>query len=132
MTPIDYGNDLRESLSQAAPDGINAVLDCVGSGYVDLSIELGVDPGRVNTIIDFAAAAKHEGVYTDGSSAGEDAGTLADVASLVAAGEVQVPITAVYDWTTYAWHTLGWQRAIPAVRSCFGSQHLMRKGCESP
>ena len=97
VTPIDYETDLRESLHQAAPDGIDAVLDCVGSGYVDLAIELGVEPGRINTIIDFAAAAKHEGVHTDGSSAGEDAGTLAEVASLVAAGEVQVPVTAVYD-----------------------------------
>lgn len=97
VTPVDYETDLRENLRQVAPDGIDAVLDCVGSGYVDLAIELGVEPGRVNTIIDFVAAARHEEIHTDGSSAGEDAGTLAEVASLVAAGELQIPITAVYD-----------------------------------
>ena len=97
VTPVDYETDLREDLRRAAPDGIDAMLDCVGSGYVDLAIELGVEPGRINTIIDFAGAAKHEGVHTDASAEGEDAGTLAEVASLVAAGELQVPITAVYD-----------------------------------
>lgn len=87
VTPVDYENDLRESLSRMAPGGFDAVIDTVGHGYVDLAIDLGVDPERINTIIDFSAAARHK-VHTDGSSAGESSAVLAEVAGLVADGEL--------------------------------------------
>ncbi len=96
VTPVDYENDLRESLGRLAPGGFDAVIDTVGRGYVDLAINLGVEPGRINTIIDFPAAARHK-VHTDGSSAGESGAVLAEVAGLVADGELQVPVAAVYD-----------------------------------
>jgi NADPH:quinone reductase len=96
VTPIDYKNDLRESLNHVAPDGFDAVIDTVGHGYVDLAIDLGIKPGRINTIIDFPAAAQHK-VHTDGSSVGESGAVLSEVAGLVADGELQVPVTAVYD-----------------------------------
>ena len=70
--------------------------DTVGHGYVDLAIDLGIAPDRINTIIDFAAAARHK-VHTDGSSAAESSAVLAEVAGLVANGELQVPVAAVYD-----------------------------------
>ena len=58
--PIGYGTDLQAKLSRVAPDGFDAVIDTVGHGYVDLAIELGVAPNRINTIIDFEAAARHQ------------------------------------------------------------------------
>lgn len=96
VTPVDYENDLRESLSRVAPNGFDAVIDTVGHGYVDLAINMGVDPDRINTIIDFSAAAQHK-VHTDGSSKGESSAVLAKVAGLIADGELQVPVAAVYD-----------------------------------
>ena len=80
-----------------APDGFNAVIDTVGHGYVDLAIKLGVAPNRINTIIDFEAAARHK-VHTDGGSQVESPKTvLAEIAKLIADGELQVPVAAVYD-----------------------------------
>jgi NADPH:quinone reductase len=96
ITPIDYGNDLQESLGRIAPGGLDAVIDTVGHGYVDLAIKLGVEPKRINTIIDFPAAAQHK-VHTDGSSAAESSTVLAEIAGLVSDGELQVPVSAMYD-----------------------------------
>jgi NADPH:quinone reductase len=96
VTPVDYETDMRENLDRLAPDGFDAAIDTVGHGYVDLAIDLGIKPDRIDTIIDFAAAARHQ-VHTDGSSAAESSAMLAEVAGLVDAGELQVPIAAVYD-----------------------------------
>ena len=95
--PVGYDTDLQASLSRVAPDGFDAVIDTVGHGYVDLAIKLGVEPNRINTIIDFEAAAQHK-VHTDGGSEAESPNTvLAEIAQLVANGELQVPVAAVYD-----------------------------------
>lgn len=96
ITPIEYGNDLQESLGHMAPGGFDAVIDTVGHGYVDLAIKLGIEPKRINTIIDFPAAAQHK-VHTDGSSAAESSTVLAEIAGLVSDGELQVPVAAIYD-----------------------------------
>jgi NADPH:quinone reductase len=48
ITPIDYDGDLKESLKHAAPDGFDAVIDTVGHGYVELAIELGIAPERID------------------------------------------------------------------------------------
>ena len=94
--PVSYDNDLQVSLSRVAPDGFDAVIDTVGHRYVDLAIKLGVAPNRINTIIDFEAAARHH-THTDGSAKAESSTVLAEIANLVATGELQVPIAAVYD-----------------------------------
>ncbi len=96
ITPIGYENDLAESLGHVAPDGFDAVIDTTGHGYVDLAIKLGVEPNRINTIIDFAAASQHR-VHTDGSSAAESSTVLAEIAKLVSDSELQVPVADVYD-----------------------------------
>jgi NADPH:quinone reductase-like Zn-dependent oxidoreductase len=104
VTPVDYETDLKQSLDRVAPDGFDAAItsrrgyanDTVGHGYVDMAIDLGIAPDRIDTIIDFAAAARHK-VHPDGSSAAESSAVLAEVAGLVANGELQVPVAAVYD-----------------------------------
>jgi NADPH:quinone reductase-like Zn-dependent oxidoreductase len=96
VIPIDYDTDLQASLDRVAPGGFDAVIDTTGHGYVELAIKLGVNPNRINTIIDFAAAAQYK-VHTDGSSASESAPVLAEIAKLVADGELQVRVAAVYD-----------------------------------
>lgn len=92
VTPVAYGDGLRDRLRSAS---IDALIDTYGGGYVDLAVELGVDPTRINTIIDYPAAQK-AGAKAEGSSAGSDAGILASVASAVAWGEIVMPIAAVY------------------------------------
>ncbi|MBV8347422.1 MAG: zinc-binding dehydrogenase, partial [Mycolicibacterium sp.] len=81
----------------AAPDGrIDAFLDFFGGGYVELAVaELGVAPERVDTIIDFPAVAQF-GVQAAGNADASNAGVLAELAGLIAAGELEVPIAEVY------------------------------------
>jgi NADPH:quinone reductase-like Zn-dependent oxidoreductase len=95
VTPVAYGEGLEARLRQAAPSGIDAFIDTYGDGYVDLAIALKVDPARIDTVIDWAAAEKY-GVKTEGSSAASDAESLAFMAGEVAWGRITLPIAAVY------------------------------------
>jgi NADPH:quinone reductase-like Zn-dependent oxidoreductase len=95
VEPVDYGDGLAGRLRAAAPRGIDAFVDAFGGGYVDLAVELGVAPGRIDTIIDFAAAAR-VGAHRAGSAQGSSAAVLARMAELVAWDEVVMPITAIY------------------------------------
>ena len=92
IKPVAYGDGLADQLRAA---GLDAFIDAYGSGYVKLAIELGIAPDRINTIIDFAAAQQY-GVKTEGSQAALDAAVLAELAGLVAAGELEVPIAATF------------------------------------
>jgi NADPH:quinone reductase-like Zn-dependent oxidoreductase len=56
---------------------------------------LGVALNRIDTIIDFAAAAKY-GVKTEGNHEAANVDVLAELAGLVAAGRVEIPIAKVY------------------------------------
>lgn len=97
--PVTYGDGLAERIRDAAGSGgLDAFIDTFGSGYVDLAIELGVAPQRVDTIIDWDAAERH-GVKTDGNMAGASADTLAELARLIAGGRLDVPIARVYPLT---------------------------------
>jgi NADPH:quinone reductase-like Zn-dependent oxidoreductase len=93
--PVAYGEGLADRLRTAAPDGIDAFIDTFGDGYVDLAVELGVSPNRIDTIIDWAAA-KRVGARTEGSSNASTAAVLSELAELIAAGELTIPIAAEY------------------------------------
>jgi NADPH:quinone reductase-like Zn-dependent oxidoreductase len=95
VEPVAYGDGLAERLRALAPEGIDAFIDLFGVGYLDLALALGVARERINTIADFAGAQKY-GIKTDGSAAAGSAETLAYVASLVAWGEIVMPLTAIY------------------------------------
>jgi NADPH:quinone reductase-like Zn-dependent oxidoreductase len=87
---------------------VDAFLDLFGGGYVELAVtELGVAPQRVDTIIDFAAVEKF-GVQAAGSGDAAEVCVLAELADLVAAGELDVPIAGVFglDEVKQAYRTL--------------------------
>jgi NADPH:quinone reductase-like Zn-dependent oxidoreductase len=92
IQPLLYGDSLAERLREA---GIDAFVDTNGSGYVKLALELGVALDRIDTIIDFAAAQQF-GVKSEGSQAALNSGVLAELAGLVAAGVLEVPIAATF------------------------------------
>ncbi len=94
-TPVVYGDGLIDRLRAAAPAGLDALIDTHGSGYVQLAIDLGITAPRIDTIADFAAMAKF-GVKGDGSAAAANVGVLAELAGLVACGELVVPIARTY------------------------------------
>jgi NADPH:quinone reductase-like Zn-dependent oxidoreductase len=95
VEPVIYDDRLAERLGAAAPAGIDAFIDTHGGGYVELALELGVQRGRVVTITDFAAAEKF-GVQAVGGAEASTASVLADLAALIASGELTVPIAGRY------------------------------------
>ena len=95
VIPIAYGNGVADRITAVAGNKIDAFIDTFGGGYVDLALQLGVAPGRIDTIIDFAAAAKH-GVKTEGNGAAASAEVLGKLADLIETGRLEIPIAKVY------------------------------------
>jgi NADPH:quinone reductase-like Zn-dependent oxidoreductase len=95
VIPVTYGDGVAERIREASGGTIDALIDTVGAGYVELALELGVSPDRIDTIADFAAIGKY-GVKGDGNAAGASAAVLAELAGLVADGKLDIPIAAVY------------------------------------
>jgi NADPH:quinone reductase-like Zn-dependent oxidoreductase len=95
---VVYGDGVADRIRAAAPGGVDAFIDTFGSGYIDLALELGVAKDRINTIIDFAAAAR-TGVRTEGMAGSANAEVLGELAKLVATGELDVPVAATYPLT---------------------------------
>ena len=95
VIPIAYGEGVADRIRAASAGKVEAFIDTFGGGYVDMALELGVAPDRIDTIIDFAAAAKH-GVKTEGNSAAANAKVLAELASLIDTGRLQIPIAEIY------------------------------------
>jgi NADPH:quinone reductase-like Zn-dependent oxidoreductase len=93
--PVAYGEGVANRIRAAAGGRIDAFIDTFGKGYVDLALELGVGRDRIDTIIDFAAAEKH-GVKTAGNYDGARAEVLAELAGLISAGRLEIPIAKVY------------------------------------
>lgn len=94
-TPIHYGDDLAQRLRAAAPHGIDAFIDCFGDGYIQLAVEVGVAPGRIETIIAFDEAQK-VGAKAEGSETASTTEILTEMANLVASGAIEIPIAATY------------------------------------
>jgi NADPH:quinone reductase-like Zn-dependent oxidoreductase len=95
IVPVAYGDGQADRIREAAGGPINAFIDTFGGGYVDLAVELGAAPDRINTIIDYQGA-QHHGAHTQGTHALASAPTLAELANLVAAGSLEIPIAATY------------------------------------
>lgn len=97
VIPVNYGDGLADRLQAAAPSGrVDAFLDFFGGGYVQLAVEeLGVDPDRVDTIIDFLAIEQF-GVQGAGNADASDIAVVAELAGLVADGKLEVPIAQVF------------------------------------
>ena len=95
VIPVSYGDGVADRIRQAAGQ-VDAFIDTVGGDYVRLAVEdLGVAPSRVDTIANFEAVKKY-GVKAEGSAAGASAAVLAELAGLIAAGELEVPIAATF------------------------------------
>jgi NADPH:quinone reductase-like Zn-dependent oxidoreductase len=93
--PITYGEGVADRIREASDGEVDAFIDTFGSGYVELALELGVRPERIDTIADFAAVEKH-GVKAEGHSAAASAEVLAELAGMIAEGTLEVPIARVY------------------------------------
>jgi NADPH:quinone reductase-like Zn-dependent oxidoreductase len=92
IKPESYGADLADRLRKTK---IDAFIDTHGGGYVKLAVELGIPHNRIQTIIDFAAVRDY-GVKAEGSNAARNAAVLAELAKLIASGDLEVPIAATF------------------------------------
>ncbi len=94
VVPVAYGDGVAERIRQATGH-VDAFIDTFGDGYVDLAVELGVRPERINTIRDWQAAAR-VGARTYGEASASCVVVLGELARLVARGELEVPIARAY------------------------------------
>jgi NADPH:quinone reductase-like Zn-dependent oxidoreductase len=95
VIPVSYGPGVAERIKRAAESELSAFIDTVGADYVRLALDLAVSPARIDTIANFAAVQEF-GVKAEASAAGASAATLAELAGLVAAGKLEVPIAATF------------------------------------
>jgi NADPH:quinone reductase-like Zn-dependent oxidoreductase len=95
VVPLAYGKGIAERIRAASGGKVDAFVDTFGAGYVELAIELGVSPDRIETIINFADAQRY-GTKTAGNSDAASADVLRELASLIEQGVLEVPIAHVF------------------------------------
>ncbi len=95
VIPISYGDGLAERLREAAPNGIDAFIDLFGPDYVQLAVDLGVAPERIDTIISFQKAGE-VGAKTEGSTDASTPEVLTEIADLIAGGTVDFDIADTF------------------------------------
>jgi NADPH:quinone reductase len=95
VTPVAYGDGLADRLRAAAPTGIDAFIDLFGPEYVQLAVDLGIPPDRIETIIS-REKAQEVGAKTEGSGDASTTEVLSEMAGLVASGQIEIPIAATY------------------------------------
>jgi NADPH:quinone reductase-like Zn-dependent oxidoreductase len=98
VIPLVYGNGVADSIRKAGNGHIDAFIDTFGGGYVEMAIDLGVAPDRIDTIIDREAAQKY-GTKTDGNGAAASGAVLAELTAMLADGRLEIPIAATYPLT---------------------------------
>jgi NADPH2:quinone reductase len=95
VTPVAYGDGLADRLREAAPKGIDAFIDLFGPEYVQLAVDLGVAPERIDTIIAFQKAGE-VGAKTEGSADASTTEVLAEMADLIVTGTLDFEVAATY------------------------------------
>ncbi len=97
VVPVSYGDGTIERIGEVA-GRVDAFIDAFGNSYVEMALELGVEPARIDTIANFAAVERF-GVKGEGSATAADPEVLSELAGLVAAGRLEVPIAGTYPLT---------------------------------
>ncbi|GAA1880856.1 NADP-dependent oxidoreductase [Streptantibioticus ferralitis] len=93
--PVTYGEGVADRIRAASGGRVDAFIDTFGDGYIELALDLGVRPDRIDTIIDFAGAQKH-GVKAEGNAAAASAEVLKELAALIDQRELEIPIAKVH------------------------------------
>ncbi|MFI9645721.1 NADP-dependent oxidoreductase [Streptomyces sp. NPDC052040] len=94
-TGVRYGEGWVERVTAAAPGGVDAVFDASGAGVLGDSVALVGDAGRVVTIAD-PSYVEHGVRFTGMDPRDRFPEALPQLAELIAAGKLEVPV-----WRTY-------------------------------
>ncbi|MFD7454000.1 NADP-dependent oxidoreductase [Kitasatospora sp. NPDC059827] len=92
-TQIRYGDGVAERIAEAAPDGVDGILDLVGGDALRAVAGVRTDRTELVSTADPATAAELGGAYVTRSTSSE---TLAALAALVAAGGLDPQVTGRY------------------------------------
>jgi NADPH:quinone reductase-like Zn-dependent oxidoreductase len=92
---VAYGDGVVGRIRAAADGRVDAFIDTFGGGYVEMAVDLGVAPDRIDTIIDRETAQK-VGAKTEASAAAANAEVLAELAALIADGRLEIPVAEIY------------------------------------
>ena len=102
VVPVEYGDGLADRVRAAAPGGVDAALDTVGTDEaVDVSLALVADRSRIATIAAFGRAGE-AGIALLGNGPGADPGTelrngaRLQLTDLAAKGELEVVVAASF------------------------------------
>lgn len=95
IVPVEYGEGVADRIRAVANGNIDAFIDTYGHGYVDLALQIGVAPERIDTIIDFEAAQRHH-TRTAGNADAARPEILAELADLIEKGRLEIPIAGTY------------------------------------
>jgi NADPH:quinone reductase-like Zn-dependent oxidoreductase len=96
--PVTYGDGLADRVWAIAPNGVDAVLDASGRGEIPVSIELAGGPERVLTLVAFDQG--DTGIQIQTGGAGKNLPhALHDIAELIEAGRLRIPIWGSYPLT---------------------------------
>ncbi|MEV5481368.1 MULTISPECIES: NADP-dependent oxidoreductase [Streptomyces] len=90
--PVTYGEGLADRVRALAPEGIDAAVDFVGGGVVDVSQELLKDRGRVASVADGEVKGKGGHMVW----VRPDTADLTALGALADAGKLTVPVAAVF------------------------------------
>ena len=93
------GRGCQASSVTSHPTASTATSTPTGSGNVSLAVSLGVEPNRINTLIDQEAVQRF-GVHSEAQEQADTPRIWAALADLVARGDITVPVAVVYDFTT--------------------------------
>jgi NADPH:quinone reductase-like Zn-dependent oxidoreductase len=88
--PVAYGDGLADRVRALAPAGVTAAIDLYGTETALAARELGVPDARITTI-----AGQIDGI-TPANGANAAPGAIEEIAGLVAAGQLRVPIAASF------------------------------------
>ena len=88
--PVTYGDGMIDRLHALAPAGVTAAIDLYGTDTIQAARELGVPDERITAI-----AALVDGI-TPANGANAAPGAIEEIARLVAAGQLRVPIAASF------------------------------------
>ncbi|GAA4902593.1 NADP-dependent oxidoreductase [Streptomonospora salina] len=95
VEPVTYGPGLQDRLREAAPTGVDAVLDASGRGVLAVSVELAGSPERVVTIAD-PDAAEHGVPFSGGGDGAPLEEVFAEILPLIEQGRLHLPIERTF------------------------------------